>query len=65
MSGCRWCGRVQCDCRDRFYCQNVGAPGHKQCGVCPDHWEPRFKCGCHTDAETGLVEAPAKPSGRP
>lgn len=31
---------------ERVNCQEAGAVGHFQCGVCPDHNKPRFMCGC-------------------
>ncbi len=44
---CKWCKRQGgCDCKDRVECTLVGRPGHRQCGVCPTHNEPRLACGC-------------------
>lgn len=31
---------------ERTNCKKIGEVGHFQCGVCPDHNKPRFKCGC-------------------
>lgn len=34
------------DCDQRTDCSIVGEIGHFQCGVCPDHHQPRHHCGC-------------------
>jgi hypothetical protein len=31
---------------ERTNCAKAGAPGHSQCGMCPEHKKPRFGCGC-------------------
>lgn len=30
----------------RAYCGNAGKPGHRQCGLCSEHHQPRYECGC-------------------
>lgn len=32
--------------RERINCKKAGLPGHYNCGICPRHFWPRFKCGC-------------------
>lgn len=36
---------------DRVNCEQAGMPGHSQCGVCPEHDQPRFVCGCPRHAD--------------
>ena len=50
---CKWCKipvRVEisydCDCKTRIACEYVGQVGHRQCGMCVVHNEPRMVCGC-------------------
>ena len=31
---------------ERCNCEKAGKPGHLSCGICEDHNQPRFRCGC-------------------
>lgn len=39
----------QDDDLDRANCKNVGTMGHRFCGICPEHKQARFECGCMAD----------------
>ncbi len=42
-----YCNREpQRDDLDRTNCPEAGMPGHRQCGMCPEHSKPRIECGC-------------------
>jgi len=34
------------DNKARANCEKAGQPGHRMCGICPDHNLPRLVCGC-------------------
>lgn len=34
------------DDMERINCNKVGMVGHQQCGICKEHNQPRFRCGC-------------------
>lgn len=31
---------------DRVNCVMAGEPTHRMCGICREHHQPRFACGC-------------------
>lgn len=32
---------------DRAFCEKAGQLGHRHCGWCDEHNQPRFRCGCY------------------